>query len=191
MATIFYASVRPSGPDRTPVAPQPSEPAAMSSRRGCHRACSNVQQTRNRRGLSGLVMLSDDEDADDEDSDASPSPPWRLEAAARWASLSHRLLVRQDIRNKHCFLKATLEHPNCSVCILHPNCSVPPWNITLPVGLQLPRYLAHSTVRWSACYTLNTYGRLLQTLRQHRDPLSARDIWSYIDGRLVNGHLVY
>ena len=48
---------------------------------------------------------TDDEDSDDEDSDASPSPPWRLEAAARWASLSHRLLVRQDIRNKHYTLK--------------------------------------------------------------------------------------
>ena len=109
-ATFVYASVCPSGPDRTPVVPQPSEPATMSSRRfRCHQV--GV-------GLSGLVMLSDDEytddeDSDDEDSDASPSPPWRLEAAARWASLSHRLLVRQDIRNKHCFLKAALEHPNC------------------------------------------------------------------------------
>ena len=116
--------------------------------------------------LSVRVMLSDDEDADDEDSDASPSPPWRLEAAARWASLSHRLLVRQDIRNKHCFLKAALEHPNCSV------------RIGLPIGLLH----AISTAHWSARYTLKTYGRLLQTLRQHTDPLSARDIWSYIDG---------
>ena len=174
-ATFNYASVCPSGPDRTPVVPQPSEPATMSSRRfRCHQV--GV-------GLSGLVMLSDDEytddeDSDDEDSDASPSPPWRLEAAARWASLSHRLLVRQDIRNKHCFLKAALEHPNCDalyvplVCV-RDVCSVRDVPIAL-CGLSL-----------------KTYGRLLQTLRQHTDPLSARDIWYYIDGQLVNGRLVY
>ena len=58
----------------------------------------------------------------------------------------------------------------------------PNWNI--PEGRL-------GTAHWSARYTLKTYGRLLQTLRQHTDPLSARDIMSYIDGHLVNGHLVY
>ena len=93
-----------------------------------------------------------------------------MEAVAQWASLSHRLLVRQDIRNKHRFLNAAMEHPNCSVrtmTVTPSEWSGLPWNI--------PPWYAN----WSARYTLKTYGHLLQTLRQHTDPLSARDILSY------------
>ena len=72
---------------------------------------------------------------DSDDEDTGSWPPWRLLAAARWASLIHRLLVRQTIRNKHC---ATMT-------------------------------------------AINTYGRLLETFRQRTDPLSTRDVWSYID----------
>ena len=35
--------------------------------------------------------------ADDGDSD----PPWRLFAACEWASFAHRLLLRQELRDKH------------------------------------------------------------------------------------------
>ena len=37
------------------------------------------------------------EDCDDLDP-PSPAPPWQLMAGAKWASLSHRLLVRETIR---------------------------------------------------------------------------------------------
>jgi hypothetical protein len=47
---------------------------------------------------------SDKEDSDDED-DVSPSPPWRVMAACEWASFAHRLLLRQEIRDKHYILK--------------------------------------------------------------------------------------
>ena len=91
------------------------------------------------------------EDSYNQDSDASPSPPWILQAAAEWASLAHRLLVRQDIRNGHCCLKAALEHPNGS------------------------EYARHHVL---ARYLLNTLGRRLQTFKHGTDPFSTRDIWS-------------
>ena len=49
-------------------------------------------------------------DSDDEDSDESASPPWRLDwtksASQRvrlgdWASFAHRLVLRQELRDKH------------------------------------------------------------------------------------------
>ena len=111
-------------------------------------------------------LAADDEDSDAEDSDASPILPWTLDRLGQWASLSHRLLVRQGIRNKHCCVKAALEHANCPARIWHTlrhngNCVNP---------------------RWSARYMLKTFGRLLQTFRHRTDPLSERVDWSYIDG---------
>ena len=46
--------------------------------------------------------LSGNEDSSDEDSDWSPSPPWIQMAACDWASFAHRLLLRQELRYKHC-----------------------------------------------------------------------------------------
>ena len=39
--------------------------------------------------------------ADDGDSD----PPWRLFAACEWASFAHRLLLRQELRDKHYMMR--------------------------------------------------------------------------------------
>ena len=107
------------------------------------------------------IEPADDEDSDAEDSDASPMLPWTLDRLGQWASLSHRLLVRQGIRNRHCCVKAALEHASCPARIWH------------SLGVN---------PRWSARYMLKTSGRLLQTFRQRTDPLSERVDWSYIDG---------
>ena len=80
MANV-YASVCPSGLDRTPV-------AAMSDDEDSD-WCS----------APPLV------DLDDEDSDESVSPPWTTHAACEWASFAHRLLLRQELRDKHYMMR--------------------------------------------------------------------------------------
>ena len=112
------------------------------------------------------IEPADDEDSDAEDSDASPILPWTLDRLGQWASLSHRLLVRQGIRNRHCCAKAALEHAHCPARIWH----------TLRHNADCP------DPRWSAHYMLKTWGRLLQTFRQRTDLLSQRAHLSYIDG---------
>ena len=86
MANV-HASIRPSGLDRTPV-------AAMSGRLGFKFL---------RGWVDGRVETcpSGNEDSDDEDSDWSPNPPWIQMAACDWASFAHRLLLRQELRDKH------------------------------------------------------------------------------------------
>ena len=91
MANV-YASVRPSGLDRTPV-------AAMSGRHG-------FKFLRGR--VDGCVETcpSDNEDSDDEDSvhrNWSPSPPWnwRLLVSGRHTPTGK---LRQQLRDKHYML---------------------------------------------------------------------------------------
>ena len=134
MANV-YASVRPSGLDRTPV-------AAMSGRHGFKFL---------RGWVDGRVETcpSDNEDSDDEDSvrrNWSPSPPWRLEAACEWASFAHRLLLRQELRDKHYML---FKHYRL--------------------------LLTHKRQDVFKHYKLLTYGRLLQALAKGAHPLSTMD----------------
>ena len=123
--------------------------------------CRNDEDSDAEDVLGTQLMLADDEDSDAEDSDASPILPRTLDRLGQWASLSHRLLVRQGIRNRYCCVKAALEHANCPARIWH----------TLGVD-----------PRWSARHMLKTWGRLLQTFRQRTDLLSQRVSWFYIDG---------
>ena len=48
--------------------------------------------------VDGRLKTSDNEDSDDEDSDWSPSQRVRL---GDWASFAHRLVLRQELRDKH------------------------------------------------------------------------------------------
>ena len=54
-----------------------------------------------------IKFLGDSDDEYDEDSDLSPSPPWVLMAACELASFAHRLLLRQEYREKRDMARKT------------------------------------------------------------------------------------
>ena len=120
------------------------------------------------KGRIGWVVgrLGDDEGSDNEDSDNegsvrrewSPSPPWIQLAASEWASFAHRLLLRQELRDKH----DVLTHHVSSTT----------------------RYEIRRTQDHFKHYRLRTYGRLLQALANGRHPLSTLDRVEFY----LNGH---
>jgi hypothetical protein len=141
-----YASVCPSGLDRTPV-------AAMSGK-----------------------FLRRWVDSDDEDSDESVSPPWRLEAACEWASFAHRLLLRQELRDKHYMMRMRPSLTFCRrldafICVtqFRPGHGKGRIDQTFTCGRLL-------VTRWH-------YGRLLRALAKGEHPLSTMDrVEFYLNG---------
>jgi hypothetical protein len=133
--------------------------------------------------------------ADDEDSDESVSPPWILFAACEWASFAHRLLLRQELRDKHYMMRRSQK------------CSKLTWM------RQELRQELHGCPRHGICVTqfcpghgkghidqtfVDTvmgrrpitrwhYGRLLWALATGRHPLSKTDRKKlYLNGRNTN-----
>ena len=58
-----------------------------------------------------IVSRADDGDLVSESDDEDSDPPWRLFAACEWASFAHRLLLRQELRDKHYMMRRS---PKCS-----------------------------------------------------------------------------
>jgi hypothetical protein len=52
-----------------------------------------------------IVSRADDGDLVSESDDEDSDPPWRLFAACEWASFAHRLLLRQELRDKHYMMR--------------------------------------------------------------------------------------
>ena len=93
--------VCPSGLDRTPV-------AAMSELPWHQWTELRLQQLHlcYKLGFNNFLAALDSDEEDVSDSDGedalgySPSPPWVLKAACKWASFAHRLLLRQEYRDQ-------------------------------------------------------------------------------------------
>ena len=171
------ASVCPSGLDRTPV-------AAMSDDEDW---CS-----------APTLVDSDDEnlvsESDDEDSDESVSPPWRLQAACEWASFAHRLLLRQELREKHymmrrmqnrskfTWLRQELRGQDLRVTQFCPGHGKEHIDQTFSMTA-----IFVDTVMGRRPITRSHYGRLLWALATGRHPLSKTDrVKLYLNGRNSN-----
>ena len=164
--------------------------------------------------VPGLVNEneSDDEDlvsdsSSSSSSSSSVSTPWRLCAACDWASFADRLLLRQELRDKHymmrksqkcsklTFRSRSCRHERRQEC-LHPGCPRHGICVTQFCPGHGQEHIDQTfsmtaifvdTVMGRRPITRWHYGRLLWALATGRHPLSKTDrVKLYLNGRNTN-----